>query len=194
MNNMPSEQQIAEAIESVLRRREFWGTDAGFAPNDTVSSLGRAFLAGLETLGGFGFFVMILIAAAMLFLLAWLIYSERRYRLGRREKRRSLECSVAADPLLHAQALALKQDWAGALLALYALHLQTLHQHGWIVLDQSKTGMQYQWELKGRGYDDVAGFDAFRKVFNRVRYGGYCELKETYEIFLAYCSKRRQTV
>jgi hypothetical protein len=195
MSNMPSEQQIATAIEKVLRRSEFGGPVPGPVQNEAADSVGRAFFAGLDSLSGLGSFMIILVAAALIGLLVWLFYSERRYRLGRRSKQSSSEQPTTADPLLDAEALALKQDWAGALLALYASHLQMLQQQGWIVLDESKTGLQYQWELSGRGYEEVKVFADFRKVFNRVRYGGYLELQETYETFLAYCRKvlkRRQ--
>jgi len=192
VSSMPSEQQIAEAMEKVLSRREFWGS----APRPVRVVDWQALFAGMKTLSGFGFFLMFLIAAALIFLLVWLVYSKRRYHVANYGKLRSAELSVADDPWLYAEALALKQDFSGALLALYALHLQMLQRQGWIEWDASKTGLQYQWELKGRGYDDVAGFEAFRKVFNRARYGGYSELKETYDTFLAYCRKglkRRQT-
>jgi hypothetical protein len=192
MNSMPSEQQIAEAIERVLSRREFWWADPGPVPSGAGNSLGRAFFAGLDTLGGLGFFVMILVVAALIALVVWLMHSERRYRLGRHHKQGPNGRPATDGLLAHAEALALKQDWAGALLALYAWHLHTLHQQGWVVLDESKTGLQYQWELYGRGYKDIQGFEAFRKVFNRVRYGGYAGLKETYEAFLAYCRQGGQ--
>jgi len=198
MSSMPSEQQIAEAIERVLSRREFGGGEQPWPWSllDRIADwLSRAFTASMETLGGFGTFVLILLAVGILCLVGWLIYSERRYRLGHREKRSSYEQPVSGYTLAHAEALALQQDWTGALLALYAYHLHELHQQGWIVLDESKTGLQYQWELRMHGYADIEGFEAFRKVFNRVRYGGYAELRETYETFLAYCRKelrRRQ--
>ena len=186
-NSMPSEQQIAEAMEKVLSRREFSWLDTGPVEEAAVRTTERALSSGQGTMGGLGYLVMILLAAAAVYLLIRMLYAERRYRLGSHEKHDTYEQPVSADPLFHAQALALKQDFSGALIALFALHLHMLQQQGWLVLDESKTGLQYQWELCGQGYGDVQGFEAFRKVFNRVRYGGYCELKETYEKFLAYC-------
>ena len=190
MNNMPSEQQITAAIERILRRGEFSGADYSWLLDKIRLPSGRALPQIMETMGVFGKIVMIALVAAMLLGLLWLIYSERRRRLASHNKLQSPGQSLVADPLAQAEELARKEDWAGALLALYALHLQTLHRQGWIVLDESKTGLQYQWELLRTGYDDVEGFAALRKVFNRVRYGGYAELRETYETFLAYCRNR----
>jgi hypothetical protein len=184
---MPPEQQIAEAIAKVLRRREFGRGDAGLVQDETVNSVWRAFFAVLENLGVLGSLVMVLVVAALIALVVWLFYTERRYRLGHHEKKGPHGHPASDSPLAYAEALALKQDWAGALLALYAWHLHTLHQQGWVVLDESRTGLQYGWELYGRGYNDIQGFENFRKVFNRVRYGGYTELRDTYEAFLAYC-------
>ena len=192
MNNMPSERQITEAIERILRRREFAG--AGYEPQGVAipHEAGRSLSQILESLGGLGLAVMIALVAVILIGLAWLIYSERRRRVVGSSASQQNRPTATADPFLHAAELARAEDWAGALQILYALHLSNLHAQGWVEKDESKTGLQYMWELNGKGYDDVAGFDAFRKVFNRVRYGGYPELRETYERFNAYCRAKQE--
>jgi hypothetical protein len=189
MNNMPSQQQIAEAIERILRRGEFGGV-APDMPVDTIYPAERVLPRLADTLGGVGTAVMIALALAMLSCLIWLIFMERGRRLTGRPLGRPNGQTATADPLEQAEGLASQQDWSGALLMLYTLHLRMLHGQGWIVLHDSKTALQYQWELLGNGYDDIEGFSTFRKVFNRVRYGGYAELRETYETFLAYCRHR----
>ena len=187
MSSMPNEQQIAEAIEKILRRSEFGGANTYYMPDETMNSLARAFFSLTKALNGFGWLLLLLLAVALISLVVWLVYSNRRYRQKNRNQQSAPGRALSDDPLLYAQALAARQDWSGAIIALYTLHLRMLHQQGWIIWDKSKTGLQYLWELKRRAYEDIEGFDAFRKVFNRLRYGGYEEPKETYDIFLAYC-------
>jgi hypothetical protein len=187
MDNLPSERQIVEAIERILHHREFGGAVLW---NNIADFIKRALSGIMNSAGGLGLVVMIGLVAVMVFCLAWLIYSERRRRLLNHPKRLLKGETIFQDLLVLAEDLARKEDWTGALLTLYAQHLYMLQGQEWIVLGESKTGLQYQWELLGKGYDDVEGFDAFRRVFNRVRYGGYSELKETYEFFLAYCRKK----
>ena|GEM_PF-1959868 len=195
MSSMPSEQQIAEAIDRILGQGEYGGwvyvPEGDSIADSAVSSIPKI----MDSLSGAGPVLMAVLVAALLFLLVRLVLAERRRRFERLTKPLQDGQAVGEDPFAHIEELARRKDWAGALLALYAMHLHALHGLGWIVWDESKTGMQYKWELLGNSYKDVEGFDAFRRVFNRVRFGGYSELKETYEAFLAYCRKtpeRRQ--
>ncbi|MCL1808201.1 MAG: hypothetical protein FWG42_00360 [Clostridiales bacterium] len=177
-------------MERILSRKEFGGQSYDPIGDSVAMSAMNSLPRIMDSISGFGLAVMVVLVAALVFCLARLVFLERRRRFSDRSRPLPAGQTAAEDPFAHAEELARVKDWAGALLALYSLHLHTLHNQGWILWDESKTGMQYKWELVGNRYGDVEGFDAFRRVFNRVRFGGYSELRETYEAFLAYCRKR----
>lgn len=187
MSDFPSSAVIESTIGEILSRPEF---QPGLSDrllrllSRLLEWLSELFSRTAEFTGGpIGAVVMMIPVLLLFALLIWLIARGQGGESGRPAAR-----AQEIDPAQEAARLAGAGDYGQALSWLFLAHLRELERADYLVVQHSKTGLQYELELAQRHYAGLPEFRALKRLFQAVRYGGQQLDAGTYEHWRAYCA------
>ena len=191
MLEMPTTQEIDQALEKILSRAEFATPGLSFLQRIWISIrdkilelLGKVTeMTGIPTV-----YIVVFSCIALAVISIILFRAVRNRRLRRRvAPLQAKEVSPSVNPWRAAEDLAGRLDFTAAFIWLFLAHLNDLESHNLISLHKSKTTLHYEFELIQAGFAQIGEYRALKHLYNAARYGNRRISREDFDLWLSYC-------